>query len=63
MVDYKPGSGIGHVNVIVNTELFPEQASLITKNDDKYLIRKNGKGVDQVWIVVETTSLSNFNSA
>ncbi|MEJ2613657.1 MAG: transglutaminase domain-containing protein [Ignavibacteriaceae bacterium] len=63
LVDYKPGSGIGHVNVMVNTELSPQQASLITKNDNKYLIRKNRKGVDQVWIVVETTSLSDFNSA
>ena len=63
LVDYKPGSGIGHVNVMVNTELSPEQAGLITKNDNKYLIRKNEKGIDQVWIVVETTSLSNFDSA
>ena len=63
LVDYKPGSNIGHVNVMVNTELSPEQAGLITKNDNKYLIRKNEKGIDQVWIVVETTSLSNFDSA
>ena len=63
LVDYKPGSGIGHVNVMVNTELSPGQAGLITKNDNKYLIRKNGKGIDQVWIVIETTSLTNFNSA
>lgn len=63
LVDYKPDSGIGHVNVMFNTELSPEQASLITGNDNKYLIRKNGKGIDQVWIVIETTSLTNFNSA
>ncbi len=63
LVDYKPESGIGHVNVMFNTELSPEQAGLITKNDNKYLIRKNEKGIDQVWIVIETTSLSDFDSA
>ena len=40
LIDYKPGSGIGNVNVMVNTELSPEQAGLITKNDNKYLIKK-----------------------
>ena len=62
-VDYKPGNGIGHVNVMLNTELSPGQAGLITKNDNKYLIRKNEKGISQVWIVIETTSLTNFDSA
>jgi hypothetical protein len=63
LVDYKPNSGIGHVNVMFNTELSPDQASLITKNDNKYFIRKNEKGIDEVWIVIETTSLTDFNTA
>jgi Transglutaminase-like domain len=63
LIDYKPGSGIGHVNVMFNTELSPDQAGLITKNDNKYLVRKNEKGINQVWIVIETTSLSDFNTA
>ncbi len=62
-VDYKPDSGIGHVNLLVNTGLFPEQAMLITKNDTKYYIRKNSRGIDEVWIPIETTSLTNFDKA
>ena len=63
LIDYKPGAEIGHVNVMFNTELSPDQAGLITRNDNKYFIRKNEKGVDQVWIVIETTSLTDFNTA
>jgi hypothetical protein len=63
LIDYKPDSEIGHVNVMFNTELSPEQAGLITKNDNKYFIRKNEKGIDQIWIVIETTSLTDFNTA
>lgn len=36
---------------------------MITSNDSKYFIRKNEKGIDQVWIPVETTSLTNFDEA
>ena len=63
LVDYKPVNGIGHVNVLVNTQLSPEQARLITKNDSKYFIRKNDNGTDEVWIPIETTSLTNFETA
>ena len=63
LVDYKPVNGIGHVNVLVNTQLSPGQARLITMNDSKYFIRKNESGADEVWIPVETTSLTNFDKA
>ena len=63
LVDYKPVDGIGHVNILINTQLSPDQAKLITKNDRKYFIRKNGNGIDEVWIPVETTSLTDFNTA
>jgi Transglutaminase-like domain len=63
LIDYKPESGIGHVSVMFNTELSPLQASLITKNDNKYFLRKNSKGEDEVWVAVETTSLTDFNTA
>ncbi len=63
LIDYKPQDGIGHVTVLVNTQLSPRQAELITKNDSKYVVRKNDLGVDEVWIPVETTSLSDFNKA
>lgn len=63
LVDYKPQNGIGHVNLLIDTQLSPEQARLITDNDNKYFIRKNELGVDEVWIPVETTSLTDFDKA
>lgn len=62
-VDYKSEDGVSHVNLLINTELLPEQASLITNNDKKYFVRENQRGTDQVWIPVEMTSLTNFEAA
>ncbi|MCH7827812.1 MAG: transglutaminase domain-containing protein, partial [Bacteroidetes bacterium] len=63
LIDYKPEKGLGHVNILFNTELSPRKARWITDNDSKYFIRKNKKGKDQVWIAIETTSLTNFMKA
>jgi Transglutaminase-like domain len=64
LIDYKPDEEmIGHVSLMFNTELSPNQAKLITGNDRKFFVRKNDKGEEQVWIVVETTSLTNFDKA
>jgi len=63
LVDYKNNPDVKHVNVMFNTKLIPQQANLITENDTKYFLRKNNKGIDEVWVPVETTSLTDFNSA
>lgn len=63
LVDYKADGEVRHVNVLVNTGLEPERAKLITNNDSKYFIRKNELDKDEVWIPVETTSLTNFDEA
>lgn len=63
LIDYKPDKGLGHVNLLFNTELSPQRAIWITDNDSKYFIRKNKRGEDQVWIAIETTSLTNFMKA
>ncbi len=63
LVDYKPQSGLGHVSILINTELSPSQARLITDNDTKFFVRKNTHGVDEIWIAVETTSLTNFDTS
>ncbi len=63
LVDYKNNPDVKHVNVMFNSKLTPQQANLITENDTKYFLRKNDKGIDEVWIPVETTSLTDFNSA
>ena len=63
LVDYRPDKGIRHVNLLINTGLSPDQSKLITNNDRKYFIRKNSNGKDEIWLVLETTSLTDFNSA
>lgn len=62
-VDYKNDDGISHVNLLVNTQLKPLQGNLITNNDKKIFIRKNAEGEDEIWIPLETTSLTNFDTA
>lgn len=63
LVDYKNPDDIRHVNILFNTNLTPDEATLITENDTKYFIRKDENGKDEIWIPVETTSLTDFNSA
>ncbi|MCF8240977.1 MAG: transglutaminase-like domain-containing protein [Melioribacteraceae bacterium] len=62
-VDYKNSEAVNHVNVMVNLELKPVEASLITKNDKKYFLRKNSKGEDEIWLPLEMTSLTDFETA
>ncbi len=62
-VDYKSDGDLRHVQIMFNTNLSPEQAKLITNNDQKYFIRKNSEGKDEIWIPVETTELSDFTKA
>lgn len=62
-VDFKNDDGVSHVNLLINTELRPEESSLITNNDKKIFVRRNISGADQVWIPLETTSLTNFDTA
>jgi hypothetical protein len=63
LVDYRTDNALRHVNIMFNTKLKPQQASLISENDTKYFIRKNESGIDEVWVPIETTSLSNFETA
>lgn len=63
LVDHKADGEVRHVNVLVNTGLEPDRAKLITNNDSKYFIRKNELDKDEVWITIETTSLTNFDEA
>jgi hypothetical protein len=63
LVDYRTDNALRHVNIMFNTKLKPQQASLISENDTKYFIRKNESGLDEVWVPIETTSLSNFETA
>jgi hypothetical protein len=63
LVDYKETEGLRHVNLLVNTELSPAEAGTITANDRKIFVRKNEKGEDEVWLPIETTSLTDFETA
>jgi hypothetical protein len=63
LIDFKPDNSIRHVSVMFNTKLNPEQGYLLGANDSKYFLRKNDEGDDEIWIPVETTSLTNFDEA
>jgi hypothetical protein len=63
LVDYKSDRQIRHVSVLFNTKLTPNQAKLITVNDTKFFLRENLGGFDEVWLPIETTSLTNFYEA
>lgn len=62
-IDYKNQAPVRHVSLLINTGLSPGESELITKNDNKYFIRSNRNGKDEIWIPVETTSLTNFETA
>ncbi len=62
-VDYQSKDGISHVNLIVNTNIPAGQYKLITNNDKKYYVRKNISKDDEIWIPIETTSLTDFSKA
>lgn len=63
LIDYNNDKNLKHVNVMFNTKLNPAQAYLITNNDSKYFVRKNYNGDDEIWVNVETTSLTDFDTA
>ena len=62
-IDYKPNGTIGHVCLLINTNLPPEQAELITINDRKYFTRKNVTGKEEIWIPLELTIFADFEKA
>ncbi|RJP66940.1 MAG: transglutaminase domain-containing protein [Ignavibacteriales bacterium] len=62
-VDYKSDSGISHVSLLFNSGLSAEQARLITSNDRKYFLRQNNENKDEVWLPIEPTSLTTFNTS
>lgn len=62
-IDYKPKDGLGHVTLLVNTNLSPDEANSITINERKFLVRKNYTGVEEIWIPIEVTSLTNFDES
>ena len=63
LVDYKGNGEVRHVNLLFNTKLSPNQAKLLTNNDTKYFIRENPDGKDEIWLPVEVTSLTGFETA
>ncbi len=47
-----------HIYLMFDTELFAEDAHLISDNSKKYIIRKNSDGKESIWIPIETTLIS-----
>ncbi len=63
LVDYKGNGKVRHVNLLFNTRLSPNQAKLITNNDTKYFVRESIDGKDEIWLSIEATSLTDFETA
>lgn len=53
-----------HIYLMFDTGLEPRQAPLISENPKRYVIRRNDRGRETVWIPIETTeSINGFNAA
>jgi hypothetical protein len=50
-----PEKEIAHLYMMYDTGLDPEQGTLISKNEKKYVIRERSPGRKTIWIPVETT--------
>ncbi len=53
-----------HVFILFDTGISPSRAFQLTDNPKRYIIRKNSKGIETIWIPVETTVITKgFESA
>jgi hypothetical protein len=48
----------GHIFMMLDTEVPAAQAKLISDNPKRYVIRKNERGEETVWVPVETTAIT-----
>jgi hypothetical protein len=48
----------GHIFIMFDTEVPAAQAQLISDNPKRYVIRKNERGEETVWVPVETTAIT-----
>jgi hypothetical protein len=47
-----------HIFLMFDTEVPAAQSSLISDNPKRYVVRKNERGVETIWIPVETTAIT-----
>jgi hypothetical protein len=62
-VDYRAERKIRHVNLLFDTGLPPEKATLVSDNDRNYHVRVGADGEETVWLPLETTSLEDYETA
>ena len=48
----------GHIYLMFDTEVPVKQAGLISDNPKRYVVRKNERGEETVWLPVETTAIT-----
>lgn len=48
----------GHIYLMFDTEVSAKQANIISENPKRYVVRKNERGEETVWIPVETTAIT-----
>lgn len=48
----------GHIYLMFDTEVPAKQANVVSENPKRYVVRKNERGEETVWIPVETTAIT-----
>ena len=57
-------SSRSHIYLMFDTGLAPKYGNAVTMNSKRYIIRKNQKGTETIWIPVETTAITlGFDAA
>jgi hypothetical protein len=51
-------SSRSHIYLMFDTSLDPKYGNAISSNAKRYIVRKNPKGVETVWIPIETTVIT-----
>jgi outer membrane protein W len=54
-----PQAGQGHVYLLFDTGLAPEQGATIAANEKRTVVRRNPSGASSLWIPLETTLMPN----
>jgi len=59
-----PDETLAHIYLLVDTGLAPQNASQISSNEKRYIVRENPNGSSSIWLPIETTLLrEGFNNA
>lgn len=47
-----------HIYMMFDTGIDPKEAHILSENPKRYIVRKNDKGTETIWIAIETTAIT-----